>query len=158
MGWGRMLLLGNIGQQMDLDDHEADLASLKRRLERSTLKLGQAGEELERLRAENDELKLYLAAVFRILLAKNIVSYTGVSRGINYGSNKVRFTNMVPVGSRVRMRTKMLSCEPRGGALQITNQFTIEVEGEERPACVARPPDNAASRRSSVPVDHESDR
>ena len=86
MGWGRMLLLGNIGQQMDLDDHEADLASLKRRLERSTLKLGQAGEELERLRAENDELKLYLAAVFRILLAKNIVTHgelTGLVQAID---------------------------------------------------------------------------
>jgi acyl dehydratase len=70
-------------------------------------------------------------------LAKNIVSYSGVSRGVNYGSNKVRFTNTVPVGKRVRMRTKMLSCEMRAGAYQVTNQLTIEVEGEERPACVA---------------------
>jgi acyl dehydratase len=79
----------------------------------------------------------YLVVSLIPFLAKNIVSYSGVSRGINYGSNKVRFTNMVPVGSRVRMRTKLLSCEPRGGALQLTNLFTIEVEGEERPACVA---------------------
>jgi acyl dehydratase len=44
---------------------------------------------------------------------------------------------MVPVGSRVRMRVKMLSCEPRGGGYQLINEFTIEVEGQDRPACVA---------------------
>ncbi len=71
------------------------------------------------------------------MLAKNVIAYKGVSRGINYGSNKVRFTNPVPVGSRIRMRVKMLSCEQRGGAYQIINQCTIEVEGQERPACIA---------------------
>jgi acyl dehydratase len=79
----------------------------------------------------------YLVLSLIPFLAKNIVSYTGVVRGINYGSNKVRFTNTVPVGKRVRMRTKMLACEMRAGAYQVTNQFTIEIEGEERPACVA---------------------
>ncbi|MGE0739820.1 MAG: MaoC family dehydratase [Hyphomonadaceae bacterium] len=70
-------------------------------------------------------------------LAKNISAYTGVSRGINYGCNKVRFTNPVPVGARIRMRVKMLSAEARGGAMQITNECTIEIEGKDRPACVA---------------------
>jgi acyl dehydratase len=79
----------------------------------------------------------YLVLSLIPFLAKNIVSYSGVARGINYGSNKVRFTNTVPVGKRVRMRTKMLSCEMRAGAYQVINQFTIEIEGEERPACVA---------------------
>lgn len=79
----------------------------------------------------------YLVLSLVPFLAKNIASYSGVSRGINYGSNKVRFTNTVPVGSRLRMRSKLLSCEPRGGGLQVTNEFTIEIEGQERPACVA---------------------
>ncbi|MBK6703427.1 MAG: MaoC family dehydratase [Caulobacteraceae bacterium] len=79
----------------------------------------------------------YLVLSLIPFLAKNIVSYTGVSRGINYGSNKVRFTNMVPFGSRLRMRAKMLSCEPRSGGFQVTNEFTIEIDGQERPACVA---------------------
>jgi acyl dehydratase len=70
-------------------------------------------------------------------LAKNIVQYQGVGRGVNYGSNKVRFTNVVPVGSRVRMRVKMLSADMRGGAYQVISQCTIEIEGQERPACVA---------------------
>ena len=79
----------------------------------------------------------YLVLSLIPFLAKNIVSYSGVSRGINYGSNKVRFTNMVPVGSRLRMRAKMLACEPRSGGFQVTNEFTIEIEGKDRPACVA---------------------
>ena len=61
----------------------------------------------------------------------------GVTRGINYGSNRVRFTNMVRVGKRVRMRQKLIGAEPKSGGLQLTNECTIEIEGEERPACVA---------------------
>jgi acyl dehydratase len=70
-------------------------------------------------------------------LAGNFLAIEGVTRGINYGSNKVRFTNMVPVGSRVRARCKMLSAEPRAGGMQIVNEVTIEIEGQPRPACVA---------------------
>jgi acyl dehydratase len=70
-------------------------------------------------------------------LAKNIIQYQGVGRGINYGSNKVRFTNVVPVGSRIRMRVTVLSVDQRAGAYQLVNRCTIEVEGQERPACVA---------------------
>lgn len=79
----------------------------------------------------------YLVLSLIPFLAKNIVRYEGVSRGINYGCNKVRFTNMVPVGCKLRMRVKMLACEQRAGAYQIINQCTIEIDGEERPACVA---------------------
>ena len=79
----------------------------------------------------------YLVLSLIPFLAKNIISYTGVGRGINYGSNKVRFTNTVPVGARIRLRMRMLSCEPRGAGFQITNEFTIEIENEQRPASVA---------------------
>jgi acyl dehydratase len=71
------------------------------------------------------------------MLGAGILRITGVSRGINYGSNKVRFTNMVPVGSRVRARQKLLSVEARGAGLQMINEMTIEIEGQERPACIA---------------------
>src|ERR1700678_1141173 len=71
------------------------------------------------------------------MLGAQIMSITGVSRGINYGSNKVRFTNMVPVGSRVRARQKLIAAEPKGPGLQLTNEITIEIEGQERPACIA---------------------
>src|SRR5579864_354730 len=70
-------------------------------------------------------------------LTGGMLRVEGVTRGINYGSNKVRFTNMVAVGSRVRARQKLLAVEPRSGGLQLTNEVTIEIEGQQRPACVA---------------------
>lgn len=71
------------------------------------------------------------------MFSEQILRIEGISRGINYGANKVRFTNMVPVGSRVRAREKILSVEPRAGGLQLIAEMTIEVEGLDRPACVA---------------------
>ena len=70
-------------------------------------------------------------------LGAGLLRVTGVTRGINYGSDKVRFTNMVRVGKRVRMRQKLLAAEPKSGGIQMKNECTIEIEGEDRPACVA---------------------
>ena len=70
-------------------------------------------------------------------LSAGMLPVKGVTRGINYGSDKVRFTNMVRVGKRVRLRQKLIGAEPKAGGMQIKNQCTIEIEGEERPACVA---------------------
>ena len=70
-------------------------------------------------------------------LTGGMLQVEGVTRGINYGSNKVRFTNMVPVGSRVRLKQKCLSVEPRAGGKQVTMESTVEIEGKDRPACVA---------------------
>ena len=79
----------------------------------------------------------YLVVSLIPMLARNIVAYQGLGRGVNYGSNKVRFTNAVPVGSRVRLRMKLTQVEQRAGALQLTSECTIELENAERPACVA---------------------
>ncbi len=79
----------------------------------------------------------YLTLSLIPMLGNQILRVTGISRGINYGANKVRFTNMVPVGSRVRGREKILSVEPRAGGLQMIAEMTIEIEGQDRPACVA---------------------
>lgn len=58
--------------------------------------------------------------------------------GVNYGLNKVRFTAPVPVGSRVRARTKLLEARPIDkGGYQMTWNVTIEIEGSDKPACVA---------------------
>jgi len=70
-------------------------------------------------------------------LSAGLLPVKGVTRGINYGSDKVRFTNMVRVGKRVRLRQKLLGVEPKSGGIQLRSQCTIEIEGEERPACVA---------------------
>jgi acyl dehydratase len=79
----------------------------------------------------------YLTLSLIPFLASKISRIDGVTRGINYGSNKVRFTNMVPVGSRVRARSKIVAAEPKGPGLQVTNEITIEIEGQDRPACIA---------------------
>lgn len=79
----------------------------------------------------------YLTLSLIPMLAAQIMRIDGVSRGINYGSNKVRFTNMVSTGSRVRARQKLLAAEPKSGGLQLTNEVTIEIEGQDRPACIA---------------------
>lgn len=70
-------------------------------------------------------------------LSSGLLNLKDVVRGINYGSNKVRFTGMVRVGKRVRLRQKLLSAEPKSGGVQLINECTIEIEGEDRPACVA---------------------
>ncbi|MAI91491.1 MaoC family dehydratase [Ponticaulis sp.] len=71
------------------------------------------------------------------MLSGEVLNVKGVSRGINYGSNKVRFTNMVPVGSKVRLRQKCLSIEPKAGGKQMISESTVEIEGQDRPALVA---------------------
>ncbi len=79
----------------------------------------------------------YLTLSLIPYLSMQTVSVEGITRGINYGSNKVRFMNPVKVGKRVRLRQKLAKVEPRAGGLQLTNECTVEIEGETRPACVA---------------------
>jgi acyl dehydratase len=79
----------------------------------------------------------YLTLSLIPFLVKGLLKLEGVERGINYGLNKVRFTSIVPVGSRLRARQKLLSVRRKAGALQLTSEITIEIEGEARPACVA---------------------
>ncbi len=71
------------------------------------------------------------------MLGAEVLRVDGVTRGINYGSDKVRFTNMVPVGSKVRLRQKCLSVEPKSGGKQMKMEATVEIEGQDRPALVA---------------------
>ena len=70
-------------------------------------------------------------------LTGTFLNIQGVTRGINYGSNKVRFINMVQVDSRVRARAKLLAVEPKSGGMQMTTEVTIEIDGQTKPACVA---------------------
>jgi len=79
----------------------------------------------------------YLTLALIPFLSAGLMPVEGVTRGINYGSNKVRFINMVRVGKKVRMRQKLLSAEPKSGGLQLINECTIEIEGEDKPACIA---------------------
>jgi acyl dehydratase len=60
-----------------------------------------------------------------------------IRMGINYGLNKVRFPAPVRVGSRLRARFRLKTYEPIEGGAQLTVEVTIEVEGSDKPACVA---------------------
>jgi acyl dehydratase len=63
--------------------------------------------------------------------------FPGVKQVINYGIDKLRFPNAVKVGSRVRARCELVSIEEVKGGLQMVERFTAEIDGEDRPACVA---------------------
>ncbi len=63
---------------------------------------------------------------------------TGVGQVINYGVNRVRFPNAVPVGARIRGVQTVRSVELTGSdRARVTSEFVVEIEAEEKPACVA---------------------
>ena len=78
-------------------------------------------------------LTLSLAPV----LGWQVYKVENVKMAINYGLNKVRFTSPVPVGSRVRGTYEFVDVSEVKDAVQITTKVIIELEGSERPACVA---------------------
>ena len=69
---------------------------------------------------------------------KQLFSVVGVKLGVNYGWNKVRFPAPVPAGARVRASAEVVSIDELGdGWFQQVTRFTLEVEGNEKPCCVA---------------------
>ena len=79
-------------------------------------------------------LTLSLIDGLRIELMKS----TGFKLGVNYGWNKVRFPAPVPSGSRIRATAEVVEVEDVGGGwFQIVTRFKVEVEGSDKPACVA---------------------
>jgi acyl dehydratase len=67
-----------------------------------------------------------------------LIASSGFRLGVNYGWNRVRFPAPVPAGSRVRTRAEVVEVEEVGGGWwQVVTRFTVEVEGSEKPACVA---------------------
>ncbi|CAN7449982.1 MaoC family dehydratase [Phenylobacterium sp. LjRoot219] len=79
----------------------------------------------------------YLTVSLIPLLGDSLMEVQGVERALNYGSDKVRFVNVVKVGKRVRMRTRLLAVDAKAGGLQVKAENTIEIEGEAKPACIA---------------------
>ena len=62
----------------------------------------------------------------------------GTMMAINYGMNKLRFINPVPVDSKIRDKISLTNVEEKpGGRILVTTTHTVEIEGEEKPACVA---------------------
>jgi len=80
----------------------------------------------------------YLTLSLLPMLTSGLLKVQGVKMGINYGLNKLRYPAPVPVGSRVRALVRNLSVEEvGGGAAQVINEVTIQVEGQEKPSLVA---------------------
>jgi len=70
-------------------------------------------------------------------LVWEVYTVDGLTMGVNYGCNKVRFPSPVPVGSRVRAGVELVSLVPGPAGVQSTARVTIEREGSDKPACVA---------------------
>lgn len=70
-------------------------------------------------------------------LTDGFIEIPNLARAINFGVNKVRFVTPVPAGSKVRARATIKKAQRRGGALLLTSEVRIEVEGERKPACLA---------------------
>jgi acyl dehydratase len=64
-------------------------------------------------------------------------NYPGMRLRVNYGLNRVRFPQPVRSGDRIRARTILLSAVLAGEAVEIVYRITVEIEGQEKPACVA---------------------
>jgi acyl dehydratase len=80
----------------------------------------------------------YLTLSLLPRLAPTLMKIEKRRRGLNYGSNRVRFTAPVPAGARVRLRQKLLKVEPvEDNGVRVTSEMTMEVEGNPRPAMVA---------------------
>jgi acyl dehydratase len=98
--------------------------------------------DLERARAESPfgttvahgNLTLSMIDGFR----RELIASSGFALGVNYGWNKVRFPAPVPAGSRIRARAEVISVDEVGGGWwQVVTRFTVEVEGSDKPCCVA---------------------
>lgn len=79
----------------------------------------------------------YLTLALIPALTGDFVKVENLARAINFGLNKVRFYTPVPSGVRVRARAKVLQARRLAGALLLTSEVRIEVDGERKPACVA---------------------
>lgn len=80
----------------------------------------------------------YLTLSLLPRLAPTLMKVEKRRRGVNYGSNRVRFTAPVPAGARIRLKQRLVKVEPvEDNGFRITSEMTMEVEGNTRPAMVA---------------------
>ena len=67
----------------------------------------------------------------------DMFTFEGFGYGLNYGLNRVRFPAPMPIGGKVRMRARLMAVDEIPGGAQITIELTFELEGSEKPVCVA---------------------
>jgi acyl dehydratase len=79
----------------------------------------------------------YLTLSLIPFLGKEIMRVDGLKMGINYGLGKVRFPSVVPVGARIRAGVELFDVADRPQGKQVTYRWTVEIDGNDKPACVA---------------------
>ena len=78
----------------------------------------------------------YLTLSLLPMLLAEVISVSDSQMGVNYGTEKLRFTAPVPSGSRVRLHAKLLRAERRGAGIVYTIGVQVEIEGQDKPALV----------------------
>jgi acyl dehydratase len=78
----------------------------------------------------------YLTLSMIPAMTAGFLEFTNLKMGINYGLNRVRFTNMVAVDSRIRARSVVKTVKQRSEAIQLIGETSVEIEGESKPACI----------------------
>jgi len=102
MGWGRMFLLGNLGQQLDIEDQRRELQELRNRVRSESRGSTQDLElRLDILERQSDEMKLYLAALVRYLAGKGQINLTDFAKLVDEvdaedGSTDGRYQGNLP--------------------------------------------------------------
>lgn len=92
--------------------------------------------------AEYSPYKKPIAHGFLVLsyashFAEDCISFEGVKMGVNYGLDKVRFTSATPVGAKLRGRLSLMEFEQIQGGAKYKLKVVMELEGQEKPACIA---------------------
>ena len=82
----------------------------------------------------------YLTLSLVIPLFTELLEITGTTMSVNYGLEKVRFPSPVRVGAKIRLAATVAEVtEVTGNGVQMVLDFTVEIDGQPKPACVARP-------------------
>ncbi len=79
----------------------------------------------------------FLILSYLPMLGGMAIEMKGVAMGVNYGLNKVRFINATKSGARIRAKFTLKEVMEITGGYRYINSAVIEIEGEEKPACVA---------------------
>ena len=82
MGWGRMMLLGNVGQQLDIQDLENSIGQMQADVEQTKDLDRTQEQDIDDLKRENHELKLYLATLVKLLVAKGVIRQEEVDSAV----------------------------------------------------------------------------
>ena len=80
----------------------------------------------------------YLTLSLAPVLLQKVLVINGMTFGINYGANKVRFPSPVPVGAELRMGVTVAGAEEVGGGMQVVFDLVFELKDAPKPACVAQ--------------------